>query len=173
MAKKTPSILIVGLNSFATALLENLMEIGVSEVGIVASNAQVSVVCKKLKVINPYSEVSHFSDPLAFSNSEILLSSYDVIIECSQDLTTRYVVNDLCCRHNKPFISIGFHDSKLQIAYFDISSGCYRCVFPEPPSPLIQNQQSKYDVIDSDVINFLSQFIIHPNIHPSILYFLN
>ena len=65
----------------------------------------------------------------------------------SDNFKTRYLVNDICCQLNKPFISSSIFQNKIQIIFFDIKHGCYRCIFPEPPPPFLMNNCSDAGVL--------------------------
>ena len=57
----------------------------------------------------------------------------DVVLDCTDNFTTRHLVNAACVRHRRPLVSgaaIGFDG---QMAVYDSRSGqtpCYACLFP-------------------------------------------
>jgi adenylyltransferase/sulfurtransferase len=62
------------------------------------------------------------------------VASADLVLDCSDNFSTRHGVNRACVQHKKPLVSgaaIGFGG---QIAVFDCrnsQSPCYECLFPE------------------------------------------
>lgn len=58
----------------------------------------------------------------------------DVVIDCSDNIATRYLVNRICVEHKKPFVvgaATGFDGQQLLVdSRFD-DSACYQCLFPE------------------------------------------
>jgi len=63
-----------------------------------------------------------------------LISQADVVIDCSDNFATRYLLNKLCVQLKKPLVSgaaIGFEG---QVTVYDMrseTSPCYHCLFPD------------------------------------------
>ncbi len=72
-----------------------------------------------------------------------LLSGYDIVLDGSDNFTTRYLLSDACYLAKKPLISaaLGTFDASLTTirAHEANASGAlnptYRCLFPEAPPP--------------------------------------
>jgi len=66
-------------------------------------------------------------------NLDALVAGADVVLDCSDNFSTRHAVNAACARHAKPLVSgaaIGFDG---QISVYDTrtaDSPCYACLFP-------------------------------------------
>lgn len=81
--------------------------------------------------------------PLRFDadNAPALVARYDVVIDCSDNFATRYLVADVCERVERPLVtaSIGAFDGSITtlMPYRDGADGRpnprYRDLFPEPP----------------------------------------
>ncbi|MFZ4931476.1 HesA/MoeB/ThiF family protein [Chryseobacterium sp. Mn2064] len=68
------------------------------------------------------------------SNAENILSTYDVIIDGSDNFSTRYLVNDTCVKLNKTLVYGSILGFSGQIAVFNHNgSKNLRDIFPEPP----------------------------------------
>eukprot|EP00012_Vannella_robusta_P000094 CAMPEP_0206186912 /NCGR_PEP_ID=MMETSP0166-20121206/2685_1 /ASSEMBLY_ACC=CAM_ASM_000260 /TAXON_ID=95228 /ORGANISM="Vannella robusta, Strain DIVA3 518/3/11/1/6" /LENGTH=283 /DNA_ID=CAMNT_0053602387 /DNA_START=914 /DNA_END=1762 /DNA_ORIENTATION=- len=80
------------------------------------------------------------------TNALELTQHYDVIVDCSDNATTRYLLNDIAVLTHKPLISGSAIGSSGQVSVFhyrapsdcEVHSGCYRCVF-STPSPITQS----------------------------------
>lgn len=74
-------------------------------------------------------------------NYKEILSEYDVIIDCSDNFETRYLVNDACVILKKPLVYGAANQLEGQVAVFNyMGSGNLRDVFPElPKDGTIQN----------------------------------
>lgn len=62
-----------------------------------------------------------------------LLPSADVVIDCTDNFTTRHLINRLCFRHAKPLVSGAAIRMDGQLSVYDprdAASPCYACVFP-------------------------------------------
>ncbi|MDP2760466.1 MAG: HesA/MoeB/ThiF family protein [Sideroxyarcus sp.] len=96
--------------------------------------AKVASAQSLLQDINP--DVKYIALPFRPDAEQLheLVSAADVVLDCSDNFTTRYAVNRVCLKLHKPLVSgaaIQFHG---QIAVFDFRRGdapCYNCLFPE------------------------------------------
>lgn len=62
-----------------------------------------------------------------------LVPSADVVIDCTDNFTTRHLINRLCFRHAKPLVSGAAIRMDGQLSVYDprdAASPCYACVFP-------------------------------------------
>ncbi len=58
----------------------------------------------------------------------------DVVIDCSDNIQTRYLVNQYCVTHKVPLIvgaATGFDGQQLVVDPRNDESACYQCLFPE------------------------------------------
>lgn len=66
-----------------------------------------------------------------------LIKQYDVICDCSDNVPTRYMLNDACVASQKPLVSGSAlrWEGQLTVYNFGDDCPCYRCLFPKPPPP--------------------------------------
>ncbi|HEY0193189.1 MAG TPA: ThiF family adenylyltransferase [Kofleriaceae bacterium] len=155
-ALKGASVLCVGAGGLGSPALLYLAAAGVGRIGIVdadtvdASNLQRQVLFDtsdvgkskaeraraKLLALNPCIEVEAFPVRLDETNGEQLLSGFDAIMDGTDNFSTRYLVNDLALKLGKPnfFGCIFKFTGQVSVFGVDPAQGCYRCVFPVPPS---------------------------------------
>lgn len=93
-----------------------------------------------LESLNPSVKIVGYETRLDSSNVEEILSNYDVVVDGSDNLPTRYLVNDACVKLGIPNIHAAVYRFEGQITVFwpgyaKRRGGCYRCMFPEPPPP--------------------------------------
>lgn len=89
---------------------------------------------EKLKKINPKINIISIIDDLNFENINRLLKSADLILDCTDNLETRLLINDFCIKNKIPFIYSSAIKSKGYV--FNIMPGktaCLRC-FLKPAS---------------------------------------
>jgi len=58
----------------------------------------------------------------------------DVVLDCSDNFTTRHAINRACVRHRKPLVSGAAIRFDGQISVYDLrhaDAPCYHCLFPE------------------------------------------
>lgn len=87
--------------------------------------------------LNPTIEVVAHDARLDSSNVLELLGGHDVVVDGSDNLPTRYLVNDACLRLGVPNVYGAIFRFEGQVAVFGGAAPglrpCYRCLFPEPP----------------------------------------
>ncbi|MCG5243415.1 molybdopterin-synthase adenylyltransferase MoeB [Azospirillum doebereinerae] len=87
--------------------------------------------------LNPTIEVVAHDTRLDSTNVLELLGGYDVVVDGSDNLPTRYLVNDACQKLGVPNVYGAIFRFEGQVAVFGGGSPgerpCYRCLFPEPP----------------------------------------
>lgn len=63
-------------------------------------------------------------------------NKYDVVIDGSDNVATRYLLNDACVLNNLPLVSGSALQLEAQLTVYNNKGGpCYRCLFPVPPPP--------------------------------------
>ncbi|XP_030380557.1 adenylyltransferase and sulfurtransferase MOCS3 [Scaptodrosophila lebanonensis] len=70
-------------------------------------------------------------------NAFSVLRAYDVILDCSDNVPTRYLLNDACVMLGKPLVSGSAlkMDGQLTVYNYGADGPCYRCIYPVPPPP--------------------------------------
>ena len=113
--------------------LTNLQRQIVHTTAAVGLNKAVSAQ-QTLAMINPDIDVKLVTKKSTVDEFSSLISEADVVIACSDNFATRYLLNRLCVQHKKPLVSgaaIGFEG---QVTVFDMRnahSPCYHCLFPD------------------------------------------
>ncbi len=84
--------------------------------------------------INP--EVQSIALPVRAEAGQLaeLVALADVVLDCSDNFATRYLVNRACLEQHKPLVSGAAIQFDGQIAVFDFrrpDAPCYNCLFPE------------------------------------------
>lgn len=84
--------------------------------------------------INP--EVECIAKPLRADAAQLrdLVAQVDVVLDCSDNFTTRYAVNRTCLDQKKPLVSGAAIQFDGQVSVFDFrnpDAPCYNCLFPE------------------------------------------
>jgi adenylyltransferase/sulfurtransferase len=93
----------------------------------------------KLEVRNPHISITAIESKLTAENAFDLLMAYDYVLDCSDNFGTRYLINDLCVKTDKTFISGSIFQYQGQVGVFNAPlsdtsrSATYRCLFPSPP----------------------------------------
>lgn len=63
-------------------------------------------------------------------------NKFTVVIDGTDNVATRYLLNDLCVINNIPLVSGSALQMEGQLTVYNYNEGpCYRCLFPVPPPP--------------------------------------
>jgi len=121
----------LGLVDHDTVDLSNLhRQIGHSEEAVGVNKAKnLASQCKKLN-----SALETVAHEIAFekSTSMSIIEQYDVILDCTDNLITRYLINDCCALLNKPLVSGGALRFDGQLTVYNYKEGpCMRCIYPK------------------------------------------
>lgn len=70
------------------------------------------------------------------SNALDTIRNYDVVIDATDNVATRYLLNDACVLTDHPLVSGSALQLEGQLTVYNYGNGpCYRCLFPVPPPP--------------------------------------
>jgi len=151
---KAAKVLIVGAGGLGCPVLQYLTAAGVGTIGVVdfdtidETNLQrqilftiddvgknkAEVAVKRLKQLNSYVNFNVYPEKLTTSNAIQLFSSYDIIVDGTDNFSTRYLINDACVITSKPLVYGAIYKFEGQVTVFNYKNGpSYRCLFPEAP----------------------------------------
>ena len=123
----------IGLVDFDRVDITNLQRqilYGTSDIGRPKLDAAVA----RLRDINPHINIEAHNKPFGPDNARQLVSSYDVIVDGTDNFGTRFLVNDACVMVGRPNVYGSVFRFEGQAAVFATKGGpCYRCLHPEPP----------------------------------------
>jgi molybdopterin/thiamine biosynthesis adenylyltransferase/rhodanese-related sulfurtransferase len=153
---KAASVLLVGVGGLGSPLGLYLAAAGVGRLGIVdddlvdATNLQRQVIhgtagigtlkvesaAQRIADLNPHVDVTAYPFRFDAARGLALVADYDVVVDGSDNFTTRFLVNDACVLAGKPNVYGSVFRFEGQASVFDARRGpCYRCLFPQPPPP--------------------------------------
>ena len=157
-------VLVIGAGGLGCPCLQYLVSCGIGTIGIVdgdiidISNLQrqilfttndigknKSIIAKeKLKDIHPSTKIGSFPFYIDEKNAIDLISKYNVVVDCTDDFKTRYLINDVCAELSMPLIFGANYQFEGQIAVFkmDDSTINLRDVFPTPPKQAIRCEEA-------------------------------
>ena len=95
---------------------------------------------ERLAALNPAIEVVVHDVELRAANVRDVLGAYDVVLDGTDRLATRYLVNDACVLLGKPLVTAAIHRFEGQaMTYVPGRGPCYRCLFAETPAAVVPN----------------------------------
>ena len=122
---------------------------------------KVKVAKEVLSKINPNAVINELSDALNRENALTIISSHDFVIDCTDNVDTRYILSDMCQTVKTPLIHGGIRAYEGNTGVFLPGSGYYRALYPKPPSP--------ESVVDCSTTGVLSSFVGWVGMHQAML----
>jgi sulfur-carrier protein adenylyltransferase/sulfurtransferase len=90
---------------------------------------------ERLQALNPHIEVAGHPGRLTPANAPALVGDYDVVVDGTDNLPTRHLINDTCLRGGKPYVYASVCGFVGELSDFACAGGpCYRCLYPAPPA---------------------------------------
>ena len=140
---KRSKVLVVGAGGLGSPVLLYLAAAGIGQLGVIdddsvsESNLQrqilyntndlgklkVEVAVQKLQALNPHCKVVPYPYRLNDENATDLIRQYDVIVDATDNLTSRYLIDDVCIKCNRPFVYGSICEFKGQISVFNYKGG--------------------------------------------------
>lgn len=94
--------------------------------------------------LNPNVNLVSHPSRLTPESSLSILQDYDLVLDCTDNPASRYLISDTCVLLGKPLVSASALRTEGQLMVLnnpplppgDSNGGpCYRCIFPKPPAP--------------------------------------
>lgn len=147
-------VLVIGAGGLGVPICQYLNAMGVGTLGIVDGDtvdrtnlhrqiayrpedqgkAKVAVLKEALSKQNPATHINTYQLFLGPSNALELLASYDLVVDATDRIPTRYLLDDACAIQEIPWIYGALHGFEGQVSVFNYQGGpTYRCLFPNIP----------------------------------------
>lgn len=95
---------------------------------------------ERLMALNPEIRVIAHELELSAANVLEIIAAYDLVLDGSDRLATRYVVNDACVLGARALVSAAVHRFEGQLFTYVPGRGpCYRCLFPHAEDGVVAN----------------------------------
>lgn len=152
---KRSSVLVIGAGGLGSPVLLYLAAAGVGHLGIVDDdvvslgnlNRQIlygaddlgkpkaACAVARLRALNPHCEVTCYTERLVAANAEKLISQYDLLVDATDNLPTRYLIDEVCGKLSVPFVYGSVSENSGHVAYFPCDGGTsYSDLFPYTPA---------------------------------------
>ncbi|SAM01166.1 hypothetical protein [Absidia glauca] len=91
---------------------------------------------KAIHAINSSCHVVPYLFSMDSSNAMDVIKDYDLVVDATDNVATRYLLNDACVLLGKPLVSGSALRYDGQLTVYNYQQGpCYRCLHPVPPPP--------------------------------------
>jgi adenylyltransferase/sulfurtransferase len=147
-------VLVVGAGGLGSPVLLYLAAAGVGEIGVIdddlvdlsklqrqiihaesdVGSSKVESAKTQILSINSTIKVTTWDTRLSPDNAQEILKGWDVVVDGTDNIPTRYLVDDICKTNRIPWIYGSIYRFEGQASVFNYQGGpCYRDLFPEPP----------------------------------------
>ena len=146
-------VLVVGLGGLGSPVLQYLAGAGVGFLGLIdgdaldASNlhrqpiyalsdvgqSKVELARAAIARINPAVQIEACGARLNSDNALELIGRHDLVVDCSDNFRTKYLINDAAVLAGRPavFASVYQYEGQLQVYKPDAQHACLRCLWPD------------------------------------------
>lgn len=152
-------VLVVGAGGLGCPVLQYLVAAGVGTIGIVDDDVvslnnlhrqvlysvndiglpKAKVAAEKLKLLNDEININTYNIRLTNQNALSIIKNYDILVDGTDNFSSRYMINDACVLLNKPLIYGAISKFEGQVAIFNAMNKknsravSYRDLFSNPP----------------------------------------
>lgn len=151
---RNSAITIVGIGALGTIVLDMLSRAGIGKIKIIdrdiieLNNLQrqtlfnendigkpkIAVAKEKILEINSDLNIEAHLVDLDYDNVDLIKS--DLILDCTDNMYTRFLINDYSRKNNVPWIYTSVIGSKGMTMNISENTPCLSCIFKEPTEPL-------------------------------------
>jgi sulfur-carrier protein adenylyltransferase/sulfurtransferase len=146
-------VLVVGCGGLGVPIISYLSGAGIGRLGLVDSDRlepsnlhrqtlyslaevgklKAELAADRVRALNPDVDAQPHVLRLNAQNARELLAQYDLVIDCTDNFTTKFMLNDVCVQLRKPviFSSVYQYEGQLQVVRPDRDGACLRCVWPQ------------------------------------------
>lgn len=103
------------------------------------------IAAEKLNEQFPDTEIEAIDEMLDQELCDYYLPQVDLVLDCSDNITTRYLINQACITHKVPLVigaATGFDGQQLVVDPRNENSACYHCLFPSSEKAPTNNCQT-------------------------------
>jgi molybdopterin/thiamine biosynthesis adenylyltransferase/rhodanese-related sulfurtransferase len=146
-------VLVVGAGGLGSPVLQYLAGAGVGHLGVVDADAldasnlhrqpiyaladvgkpKVELARAAVMAINPSVAVATYGARFTADNALELVSAHDVVVDCSDNFRTKFLINDAAVLAQRPavFASVYQYEGQLQVFKPAPEHACLRCLWPD------------------------------------------
>ena len=150
---RSSRVLVVGCGGLGVPVLMYLAGAGVGRLGLVDSDVlepsnlhrqtlyalsdvgkpKAELAAERLRALNPDVDVRPYTLRLNAENASELIEQYDLVIDCTDNFSTKFLLNDVCVRLERPVIlsSVYQYEGQIQVVRPERKSACLRCIWPD------------------------------------------
>jgi sulfur-carrier protein adenylyltransferase/sulfurtransferase len=147
-------VLVVGCGALGHPVMQYLVAAGIGHLGLVdfdkieLSNLQRQVLftenqvgsfkaesaAKRIAQLNGECAIRYYHEKITTENAERLVGDYDIVVDCTDNFPTRYLLDDVTSALNKILVYGSIYQYEGQVSLFNGNNKIrYRDLYPHPP----------------------------------------
>jgi molybdopterin/thiamine biosynthesis adenylyltransferase/rhodanese-related sulfurtransferase len=148
-------VLVVGAGGLGVPVFQYLTGMGIGTLGVMdidtisltnlhrqvlyteneVGQSKVVVAVEKLRALNEEVTFQIYNEAITLQNALAIIKNYDVVVDATDNFSTRYLLNDACVILNKPLVYGAVQQYEGHVSVFNFNGGpTYRCLYPTPPA---------------------------------------
>ena len=160
---RNAKVLVIGAGGLGNAILPYLNAAGIGHIGIIdgdrveESNLQrqvlfsenavgelkTEIVASHLRSLNSESDINIYKEFIDAKNAVTIIENYDIVVDATDSVSVRYLINDACVLTNKPFVYGSVYRFEGQVSVFNYKNGpTYRCLFKKKHTNVINCEEA-------------------------------
>jgi adenylyltransferase/sulfurtransferase len=113
----------VDISNLARQWLHQYVDVGLNK----AESAQ-----QKLATLNPFIRVEALPEMLNTENADELIAMHDVIVDATDNMDVRYLIDEVCARYNRPWVHAALYRQSAQLCVFwEVCGARFSALYPE------------------------------------------
>lgn len=146
-------VLVVGCGGLGVPVISYLAGAGVGRLGLVdgdrlepsnlhrqtmyaladVGKLKAELATARVRALNPDVDVRTYPVRLDAATAPEMIGQYDLVIDCTDNFSTKFLLNDICVQKRVPviFSSVYQYEGQIQVVRPDKDGACLRCVWPE------------------------------------------
>lgn len=146
-------VLVVGCGGLGVPVISYLAGAGIGRLGLVdgdrlepsnlhrqtmyaladVGELKAELASARVRALNPDVDVHTYPVRLDATTAPEIIGQYDLVIDCTDNFSTKFLLNDVCVQKRVPviFSSVYQYEGQIQVVRPDRDGACLRCVWPE------------------------------------------
>ena len=146
-------VLVVGCGGLGVPVISYLAGAGIGRLGLMDSDRlessnlhrqtmyaladvgklKAELAAERVRALNPDVDARVHAVRLDANNAPEIVSQYDLVIDCTDNFSTKFLLNDVCVQKRLPviFSSVYQYEGQIQVIRPDRDGACLRCLWPE------------------------------------------
>ncbi len=146
-------VLVVGCGGLGVPVISYLAGAGVGRLGLVDADRlepsnlhrqtmyaladvgklKAELAAARVRALNPDVDAAVHAVRFDAANAPAIVGQYDLVIDCTDNFSTKFLLNDVCVQKRVPviFSSVYQYEGQIQVVRADRDGPCLRCVWPE------------------------------------------